>query len=150
MLLLSRRTLAELPPPSPDIFTLRPPWSPVSARTLTETLNVDHGLLGVWRMRGLGPQALPPGWTKGRSLAYRVDAINAWLAARHGQTYDIEASHRDYLMSVHMPPNSIWVPRMAEAEGLVIGDVRFTRQGFRAYIATLVLESTGGGTAVLL
>lgn len=89
-------------------------------------------------MRGLGPQALPAEWTKGRSLAYRIDAVLSWLASRQGEPFDIEAAHRGYLTSIHMPPDLIWVRRLAEREGPVQGSVRFTSQGWQRHLDSLI------------
>lgn len=141
MLAFPRRTLADLPPPSTDIFAPHSPWCPIPARMVTETLNVDHGLLGVWRMRGVGPKALPAEWTKGHRHAYRIDSVLSWLADRRGEAFDIEALHLNYLVSVYMPPDLIWVPRLAKSAGPVIGNVRFTASGFESYIGSL---SPGG------
>lgn len=139
MMPAERRSLADLPPPSADIFPLRPPWCPVSARALTATLHIDPGLLGCWRMRGIGPRALPPEWTRGRSLTYQIDGVLDWLAARRGEPFDQVECWRQYLASIGLPADPIWARRLAESEGPTQGDVRFTPQGWRAYLASLIL-----------
>lgn len=139
MLAVARRTLADLPPPSTDIFTLRPPWCPIPARAVTDTLRVDPGLMGVWRMRGVGPRALPADWTKGRSLAYQVSGILDWLAARRGETFDQRACWLDYLR-INLGDGCAtldWVQRLARSEGPRMGDVEFTQKGWKSYLALL-------------
>ena len=137
MLALQRRTLSDLPPPSADIFTLRPPWSPIAARTLTDTLCVDPGLFACWRMRGLGPEALPPEWTRGRSLVYRIDDVLSWLAGRHGEPFDQHAAWCAWLTANHLPADPAWARRLAERAGPVQGDVSFTSAGWQGYLASL-------------
>lgn len=140
MLVVYRRTLADLPPPSTDIFALHAPWCPIPARVLTKTLNIDHGLLGVWRMRGLGPQALPAEWTKGHRHAYRIDAVLAWLADRQGTPFDTRDCWLDYLRTNLGEEFATleWVQRLAQGAGPVQGDVRFTAAGWKAYLSALV------------
>lgn len=139
MLAVSRRTLADLPPPSPDIFTLDPPWCPLPARVVTDTLQIDPGLLGVWRMRGLGPVALPAEWTRGRSHAYLTSDVLAWLAARQGEPFD----HREcWLTWLHTNLGAgcatmEWLQWFASRLGPKGYRVDFTRAGFASYLALL-------------
>lgn len=139
MLALSRRSLANLPPPAVDIFAPRQPWCPIPARVLTETLNIDHGLLGVWRMRGLGPCALPADWTKGHRHAYLISDVLAWLAGRQGETFDRQACWLDYLRTTLGDGFATleWVQRLARGAGPAACEVRFTPTGFNAYLASL-------------
>lgn len=146
MALADRRTLSDLPPPSGDIFPLRHPWCPVSARVLTASLNTDHGLLGLWRMRGVGPQALPTEWTIGHRHAFLVSDVLAWLARRRGEPFDTTACWRAYLaetagMDIEDPHEvRKWASRYARSAGpnaYAADGVRFNATGFTHYLEAL-------------
>lgn len=147
MLVVERRSLADLPPPSGDIFPLRHPWCPVSARVLTETLRIDHGLFGVWRLRGVGPQALPADWIKGHRHAYLISDVLRWLAQRRGEPTEGVTYWQRYLAAtigmVIEDPDSVrmWAQRYARSAGpgaYVADGVQFARGGFDKYTESLM------------
>ncbi|WIU37510.1 hypothetical protein [Methylorubrum extorquens] len=112
----------------------------IPTSSVVALLGVDRGNWGTWRCRGIGPAELPVSWFKpasGRPIYYRIDTVLGWLASRHGEPFDTEAAHRDYLTSIYMPPDLIWVRRLAERDGPVQGSVRFAPAGFRDYLNSL-------------
>lgn len=139
-------TLRTLPPPSevtfPDAFA----WSPVSSTTLTTALGADPGVWNTWRNRRLTPSPLPPAWFRrasGSPLVYQVSDILTWLAARRGEPLDTLDTWRHSLLirfdTETDDPAQIrkLASLYARVQGPVIGDVRFTSQGFAAYLASL-------------
>ena len=132
--------LSGLPRPSETVFGDRAPWSVVTTGSVVAALGVDRGNWATWRCRGIGPAELPPTWFRpalGGPRYYSIDVVLSWLAARHCLPYDVEAAHLDYLRAVHMPPNRVWVRRLAESAGPRIGDVTFTAGGWREYLDSL-------------
>ncbi|MFC5556849.1 hypothetical protein [Methylobacterium iners] len=103
-------------------------------------LGIDRGLFATWRCRGIGPAELPSTWfrpTTGSPRFYQVDAVLGWLAARRGEPFDRNEAYRSYLTGIGLPADLSWVQRFAEGAGPTIDDVRFTSQGWRAYLASL-------------
>lgn len=135
-------TLANLPNPT-LVKIPGPPWAPISSRTLAEALNLDRGLLGVWRLRGIGPGALPPEWLRGRVNAYRGSAVLAWLAQRRGQQMDESEMWAAYLatelgVEVDRAQAGSIVKQLASAAGpLAYDGVRFTSRGWSRYLDDL-------------
>lgn len=81
-----RAALSQLPPPELVDWGSRPPFSPITSRTLAAAIGLDDlGVFGVWRYRGLGPQELPPAWFRGRSCCYTPSSVSRWLAERRGE-----------------------------------------------------------------
>ncbi|MGU3358910.1 hypothetical protein ACLBWX_01110 [Methylobacterium sp. M6A4_1b] len=150
MMLADRRSLADLPPPSGDIFPLRHPWCPVSARVLTETLRIDHGLFGVWRLRGVGPQALPADWIKGHRHAYLISDALCWLAQRRGEPTEAVTFWQTHLATAagmviedHTEVRR-WAQRYARSAGpgaYVADGVQFARGGFEKYLESLLVSA---------
>ena len=132
--------LSGLPQASEPLFGDHPPWSVITTATLVASLGIDRGNFATWRCRGIGPAELPITWFRaasGRPNYFMISDVRAWLATRHNQPFDVEATYRAYLASIHMPSNLVWVLRMAESVGPVQGDVRFTATGFRLYLDML-------------
>lgn len=130
-------SLSGLPAASEAAFGGRAPWSVITTRTLVALLHLDRGVFATWRCRGIGPAELPATWFKpasGRPNYFLVTDVMAWLAARRDEPFDTGAAHRDYLISIYMPPDPLWVLRLAEREGPVQGEIRFTPPGWRSYL----------------
>lgn len=140
-------TLAALPLPSEVSFPGLFAWSPISTSTLTDSLCIDKGLWGTWRNRRLTPAPMPEAWfrrTTGQPRIYRVDQVLAWIASRRGESFDPLTTWRHSLLTgfetdVSDPDQVRKLAHLyARAAGPVVGDVHFTRDGFAAYLATLV------------
>ncbi|GJE62062.1 hypothetical protein [Methylobacterium trifolii] len=137
--------LSSLPRVSETSFGERAPWAVISTRTLVATLGIDRGNFATWRCRGIGPAELPATWFRlatGRPNYYRIDAIEAWLAGRCGEPFDTKSRWFDFL-DANLGEGfatTDWVRRLAEAEGPVQSDVRFTAVGWQAYLDGLILS----------
>ncbi|MEN3238951.1 hypothetical protein PUR29_36560, partial [Methylobacterium ajmalii] len=139
--------LATLPAPSEVTFPGLFGWSPVPTHALTKALDLDRGLWGTWRCRGIGPAELPASWFRpapGRPCCYRASDVLAWIAARRGERFDTLTSWRHSLRTgfetdVSDPAEVRQLAVLyARAAGPVIGDVRFTSSGFQAYLVSLL------------
>lgn len=131
-------TLATLPAPSEVDFGGLPPWAVLPTSSVVSSLDLDRGLWGSWRGRGIGPAELPPGWfrrTTGGPCYYRADTVLAWLASRRGEPFDRQAAWMASLASAGLPADLAWVRRLAERAGL--GGVPFTALGWRQYLHSL-------------
>lgn len=132
-------TLATLPAASELDLGGLPPWAVLPTGSIVGALGIDRGLWGSWRGRGIGPAELPAGWfrrTTGGPRFYRIDGIQAWLAARRGEPFDQHAAWMASLAAAGLPANRVWVHRLAERAGP--GDVPFTVAGWRKYLETLL------------
>lgn len=134
--------LHRLPPASQADFGGRPPWAVITTRTLVAALHLDRGLWATWRCRGIGPAELPASWFRpasGRPCYYRVDTVLTWIAARRGEPFDPAEAYRSYLITAGLPPDPVWAKRLAESEGPAQGEVRFTPDGWKKYLDSLIL-----------
>lgn len=134
--------LGTLPSPSQAEFGGLAPWSVVTTRHLVASLQVDRGLFATWRCRGIGPAELPPAWFKpasGGPRYYLISDVLAWLATRRGEGFAARDHWLAYLDTVLGPDCATleWALRLAENEGPVQGDVRFTPRGWRDYLVLL-------------
>lgn len=141
-------SLRRLPSPSDVVFPGCYPWTPISTKFITDALNLDRGLWGTWRCRGIGPAELPGEWFRpatGGRCYYLASDVLAWLAGRRGETFDpIDA----WAASLHTnlgtetvteAETRRWAAIFAQASGPHLpGGVEFTRQGFAAYLESLV------------
>ena len=126
-----------------------PPWGVVSTSQIVSDLGVDRGFWHTWKSRGLLPPSLPHEWFKrvaGAPLYYRRDVVEGWLAARHGLPFNyVEAWARSLRTDLGTETRSEaetrrWVRIYADAAGpRLLGGVEFTRQGFAAYLASLMV-----------
>ena len=140
----SRTALATLPPSVE--FSGVPPWGVVSTATLADTLRVDRGLWGCWKLRRLTPPELSPSWLAGRASAYLSHDVLAWLADRNGLPLaDRASAWRTYLNDVYgieatsVEEARVYVAAMAKGAGPdAYEGVKFTREGFEAYIKMLL------------
>lgn len=139
----STTALNGLPPVSEAGFDGRPPWTVISTRTLVTSLGIgDRGLFATWRCRGIGPDELPSTWFRpasGRPNYYLITDVLAWLARRQGVPFDTKAHWFAYLRTNLGDGFATleWVRRMAEKDGLVRDDVRFTPNGRQRYLEML-------------
>src|SRR4051812_7883670 len=138
-----------LPPASQADFGGRPPWSVISTRTLVAALGIDRGNWATWRCRGIGPAELPASWFRpapGRPRYYQIDTVLAWIASRRGEQYETLSLWRDWFRinceTDIADPDELrrQAQLMARATGPVVGDIRFSQAGFRAYIDSLDLD----------
>ncbi|KAB1077851.1 hypothetical protein [Methylobacterium soli] len=92
---------------------------------------------------------MPEAWFRraaGRPLNYRLDSVLAWLAARRGEPFDPLTTWRLSLLTgfetdVSDPEEVRKLARLyAQAVGPHLpGGVSFTSQGFREYLASLLM-----------
>ena len=140
-------SLRRLPSPSDVVFPGCFPWSPLPTKIVTDALNLDRGLWGTWRNRGIGPVELPGDWFRpatGGRCYYLASDVLAWLAGRRGETFDpldawAASLRTDLGTETHSEAETRrWVRIYADAAGPRLpGGVEFTRQGFAAYLASL-------------
>lgn len=138
-----RSSLLKLPLPSPTLFGLRNPWSPVSTREIVDTIGSgDAGLWAVWRQRRLTPSALPTTWFKGRTLMYRLGSVLTWLAERHGSSIEEIDLWRECLLNGYglQPCDDDEVRTMAYRLAMQADytGVPFTANGWREYLGSLL------------
>jgi len=139
----SRVTLNNLPP---SVELPVPPWGLVSTATLAHALHLDRGALGTWRLRGIGPKALPSDWfTMGRFNVYLASDVLAWLAERNGLAFDQASTWRAYLRDVFgietgdPSEAGLYAAILAQRAGpKAYESVKFSRNGFEDYIQFLL------------
>lgn len=148
--IISRRptSLATLPAPLEVNLDGRPPWAVLTTTSLVAALGVDRGAWAVWRCRGIGPDELPASWFRvgnGRPLYYQADTVLVWIASRRGERTDTSTLWRDWfrteLEAEIADPSEL--RRQAHLYGRAAGPnpepgVRFTPDGFQAYLASLL------------
>jgi hypothetical protein len=87
---------------------------------VAELLGVDPACLTVWRYRGIGP-APEPRYFKGSVQVYRLDRVQAWLAARQGDAYDVEQAWADALLASWEPMPGLSVREQVRAVVQLLG-----------------------------
>ena len=83
----------------PDIFD-RPPWHAISSLELAAALGISLQTVANWRIRGVGPSALPKGLYPGNRSYYLAETVLTWLSSRFGETRSGWLYSRDYLAAV--------------------------------------------------
>lgn len=139
----SPMSLSAIPAPSLALFGYEHPWMPISSAKLAERLALDRGLLGTWRLRGIGPQSIPTDWLKGRANAYRISVVLAWLASRRGESRPEIEFWQDCLddLGIHAPSEHEVrnaVMQFAQATGPRQSGLKWSGDGWRRYVASLV------------
>lgn len=87
----------------PAKWPLLPPWWLLSAPQVAALLNVTSATLHNWRIRGEGPDAVPPMYlkpTQGDPVYYRYGDVRTWAASRIGLNYPFEEQCRDFFAEV--------------------------------------------------
>lgn len=77
----------------PAQWPLLPPWWLLAAPRAAALLNVTSATLQNWRVRGEGPESVPPMYlkpTQGDPIYYRYADIRAWAATRVGISFSLE------------------------------------------------------------
>jgi len=131
------------------------PWQLVTTKQAAQLLHVDPAGFTVWKYRGLGPEP-EPSYFRGSVQTYRIDRLAAWLAQRHGQTYDQDEAWADALRRlVHKPEGEVralvkqWVELLGPTHAAPQG-CRWRPGGFEKYLASLHTEAgTRFGNALL-
>jgi len=134
-----RRSLRSLP--HPDQMQGEP-WSLCTTKEAAQLLHVDPACFTVWKYRGLGPQP-EPSYFRGSVQTYRIDRLAAWLAHRHGQTYDQDEAWTQALERlVHKPEGDTrmlvkqWVELLGPTHAAPRG-CRWRPGGFEEYVTSL-------------
>ena len=82
-----------------DMFE-RPPWHVASSLELATALGVSLQTIANWRIRSVGPPALPKGHFRGNRSYYVVEEVLAWLSDRRGEPRAGWLFSRDYLTPI--------------------------------------------------
>lgn len=83
----------------PTKWPLMPPWWLLSAPQAAALLNVSPATLHAWRVRGEGPEAVPPMYlrkTQGNPIFFRYSDVRSWAATRIGLEYCFEDQCHDF------------------------------------------------------
>lgn len=87
----------------PTQWPLLPPWWLLAAPRAAALLNVTSATLQNWRVRGEGPEPVPPMYlkpTQGDPIYYRYADIRSWAASRIGLSYGFDDQCRDFFDEV--------------------------------------------------
>jgi hypothetical protein len=99
---MSRNSVAHLFK-EPAQWPLIPPWWLVSAPQAAALLNIKPATLQSWRIRGEGPEPVPPMYlhpTQGNPVYYRYGDIREWAASRVGLSFPFEDQCIAFLQEV--------------------------------------------------
>ena len=137
-----RNTLRSLPTVDTLSLSQPLPWQLITTKQAAQLLHVDPACLTVWKYRGLGPEP-ELSYFRGSVQTYRIDQLAAWLAHRHGQTYDQDAAWAEALKRlVHNPEGEVralvkrWVELLGPTHAAPPG-CRWRPGGFEAYVGSL-------------
>jgi hypothetical protein len=87
----------------PAQWPLLPPWWLLAAPRAAALLNVTSATLQNWRVRGEGPEPVPPMYlkpTQGDPIYYRYTDIRSWAATRLGLSYTFDDQCVDFFNEV--------------------------------------------------
>lgn len=77
-----------------------PPWWLLTTTEVAGLLHVKANTLTVWRIRGYGPEIVPPMYlkpTQGQPLWYQYGVVRGWAAEKLGMTYGFDDQCADFL-----------------------------------------------------
>lgn len=100
----------------PAQWPLIPPWWLLSAPQAAALLNIKSATLQSWRIRGEGPDPVPPMYlhpTQGNPVYYRYGDIREWAASRVGLLFSFEDQCLDFLSTPSKPPTDSCTEKMA-------------------------------------
>ncbi|MGR3608690.1 MAG: helix-turn-helix transcriptional regulator [Sulfitobacter sp.] len=97
----------------PTKWPLMPPWWLLSSPQAAALLSVTSATLHNWRVRGEGPEPVPPMYlrkTQGNPIYYRYSNVRTWAATRVGLEYSFEDQCHDFFERVFPPMNGFTGP----------------------------------------
>lgn len=106
---MSTKTVAKLFK-EPAQWPLIPPWWLLPSPQAAALLNIKPATLQGWRIRGEGPEPVPPMYllpTQGNPMYYRYGDIREWAASSLGMTFPFEDQCRAFLQDVDPKLSSI-------------------------------------------
>ena len=87
----------------PAQWPLIPPWWLLPSPQAAALLNIKPATLQSWRIRGEGPEPVPPMYllpTQGDPMYYRYGDIREWAASSLGMAFPLEEQCRAFLQDV--------------------------------------------------
>ena len=119
----------------PASWPLIPPWWLLSSPQAAALLNVTSATLHNWRVRGEGPEPVPPMYlkpTQGDPIYYQYGAVRSWAATRLGLTYPLDDQCHDFFDSIEPRLNegiAAWQGRASTFDMLFRADHEKARNG---------------------
>jgi len=130
----------------PAQWPLLPPWWLLAAPRAAALLSVTSATLQNWRVRGEGPESVPPMYlkpTQGDPIYYRYADIRSWAATRVGLSFSLEDQSYAFLKEEGCPlaKNNSPVGSLARAFDHIF---QFDRRRVQIGLGPLFFSGCGG------